>query len=140
MHPMCSFQISYGLEVQSVSECCLSDDGCVSGQHLLSAVVEQLVGADKVRWELPPSQPETAPADTVTIDLSVPSLTPQHMSEIEAQCNAHIRAAHQVRQLVLDGSSEGHAERQKVIERGQLRGKLPRADVIQVCRQYRGRL
>lgn len=103
-----------------------------AGQHLLSAVVEQVAGAETVSWELHPQQLDTATPGTVTIDLSVPSLTPQQMSDIEAQCNAHIRAAHKIRQVVLDGSSEGQAERQKVIEKGNLRGKLPPADVIQV--------
>lgn len=103
-----------------------------AGQHLLSAVVEQVAGADTLSWELHPQQPDTATADTVTIDLSVPSLTPKQMSEIEAQCNAHIRAARSIRQLVLDGSSKGQAERQAVIEKGNLRGKLPPADIIQV--------
>lgn len=94
--------------------------------------MEQLAGADTLSWELHPQDLDTATADTVTIDLSVPSLTPKQMSDIEAACNAHIRAAHSIRQLVLDGSSEGQAERQKVIEKGKLRGKLPPADVIQV--------
>lgn len=103
-----------------------------AGQHLLSAVVEQVAGADTVSWELHPQQPNSATSDTVTIDLSVPSLTPEQMSDIEAQCNAHIRAARGITQLVLDGSSKGQAERQAVIEKGNLRGKLPPADVIQV--------
>ena len=103
-----------------------------AGQHLLSAVVEQLAGIDTLSWELHPQQSDTATADTVTIDLSVPSLTPKQMSDIEAQCNAHIRAARRIRQLVLDGSSKGQAEGQAVIEKGNLRGKLPPADVIQV--------
>lgn len=103
-----------------------------AGQHLLSAVVEQVAGADTLSWELHPQQPHSPTADTVTIDLSVPSLTPRQMSDIEAQCNAHIRAARSIRQLVLDGSSKGQAERQAVIEKGNLRGKLPPADVIQV--------
>ena len=94
--------------------------------------MEQLVGADTVSWELHPQQHDSATADTVTIDLNIPTLTPKQMSDIEAQCNAHIRAAHSIRQLVLDGSSKGQAERQKVIEKGNLRGKLPPADVIQV--------
>ncbi|KAL3152409.1 Alanyl-tRNA editing protein Aarsd1 [Trebouxia sp. C0010 RCD-2024] len=102
-----------------------------TGQHLLSAVVEQVAGADTVSWELHPQQPNSATSDTVTIDLSVPSLTPEQMSDIEAQCNAHIRAARGITQLVLDGSSKGQAERQAVIEKGNLRGKLPPADVIQ---------
>ena len=103
-----------------------------AGQHLLSAVVEQVAGADTLSWELHPQQPNSATADTVTIDLSVPSLTPKQMSDIEAQCNAHIRAARSIKQLVLDGSSKEQAERQAVIEKGNLRGKLPPADVIQV--------
>ena len=103
-----------------------------AGQHLLSAVVEQVAGADTLSWELHPQQPDSVTADTVTIDLSVPSLTPKQMSDIEAQCNAHIRAARNIRQLVLDGSSKGQAERQAVIEKGNLRGKLPPADVIEV--------
>lgn len=85
-----------------------------------------------------PQQPDTVTADTVTIDLSVPTLTPKQLSEIEAQCNAHIRAAHSIRQLVLDGSREGQAARQKVIDEGNLRGKLPPADVIQVTRLTAG--
>jgi len=93
-------------------------------------VVERLTGADTVSWELHPRQ--LATADTVTIDLSVPTLTPRQLTDIEAQCNAHIRAAHNIKQLVLDGSPEGQAERQKVIEKGNLRGKLPPADVIEV--------
>lgn len=105
---------------------------CHTGQHLLSAVIERLVGADTVSWEMHSQQPDAVTADTVTIDLSVPSLTPKQLSAIEAQCNAHIRAAHSIRQLVLDGSREGQAARQKVIDEGNLRGKLPPADVIQV--------
>lgn len=107
-----------------------------AGQHLLSAVVEQVAGADTLSWELHPQQPDTATADTVTIDLSVRSLTPKQMSDIEAQCNAHIRAARSIRQLVLDGSSKGQAERQAVLEKGNLRGKLPPADVIQVTTPF----
>ena len=103
-----------------------------AGQHLLSAVVEQVAGADTLSWELHPRQPDSATADTVTIDLSVPSLTPKQMSDIEAQCNTHIRAARSIRQLVLDGSSKGQAERRAVIEKGNLRGKLPPAAVIEV--------
>jgi len=95
-------------------------------------VVERLTGANTVSWELHPQQLDSATADTVTIDLSVPTLTPRQLSDIEAQCNAHIRAAHNIKQLVLDGSPEGQAERQKVIEKGNLRGKLPPADVIEV--------
>lgn len=102
-----------------------------TGQHLLSAVVERLTGADTVSWELHPRQLDTATADTVTIDLSVPTLTPRQLTDIEAQCNTHIRAAHNIKQLVLDGSPDGQAERQKVIEKGSLRGKLPPADVIE---------
>jgi len=105
---------------------------CGTGQHLLSAVVEGLTGADTVSWELHPQQLDSATADTLTIDLSVPTLTPRQLSDIEAQCNAHIRAAHNIKQLVLDGSPEGQAERQMVIEKGNLRGKLPPADVIEV--------
>lgn len=107
-----------------------------AGQHLLSAVVEQLTGAETLSWELHPQQHNSAGADTVTIDLSVPVLTPQQLSDIEQQCNAHIRAAHGIRQIVLDNSSQGQAERQRLIEQGNLRGKLPPADVIQVppCR------
>ena len=71
-----------------------------AGQHLLSAVVEQVAGADTVSWELHPRQRNSATADTVTIDLSVPSLTPEQMSDVEAQCNGHIRAARGIRQLV----------------------------------------
>ena len=103
-----------------------------AGQHLLSAVVEQVAEADTLSWELHPQQPDSATADTVTVDLSVPSLTPKQMSHIEVQCNAHIRAARSIRQLVLDGSSKGQAERQAVITKGNLRGKLPPPDVIQV--------
>jgi len=99
---------------------------------LLSAVIERLTGADTVSWELHPQQLDTATADTVTIDLSVPTLTPRQLADIEAQCNTHIRAAHNIKQLVLDGSPEGQAKRQKVIEKGNLRGKLPPADVIEV--------
>ncbi|KAL0026038.1 hypothetical protein WJX79_004093 [Trebouxia sp. C0005] len=102
-----------------------------TGQHLLSAVVERLTGADTVSWELHPQQVDTSTADTVTIDLSVPTLTTTQLVGIEAQCNAHIRAAHNIKQLVLDGSPEGQAERQQVIEKGNLRGKLPPADVIE---------
>ena len=102
------------------------------GQHLLSAVVEQIAGADTLSWELHPQQHDSANADTVTIDLSVPSLTPKQISDIENQCNAHIRAAHSIRQIVLDNSSHGQAERKRLIEKGNLRGKLPPADVIQV--------
>ena len=105
----------------------------VAGQHLLSAIVEQVARAETTSWELHPQQHDSANADTVTIDLSVPSLTPQQLSDIEQRCNAHIRAAHSIRQLVLDGSSEGQAERQRLIEKGNLRGKLPPADVIQVA-------
>ena len=95
-------------------------------------MVERLTGADTVSWELHPRQLDTATADTVTIDLSVPTLTPRQLTDIEAQCNTHIRAAHNIKQLVLDGSPDGQAERQKVIEKGNLRGKLPPADVIEV--------
>ena len=103
-----------------------------AGQHLLSAVVEQIAGADTLSWELHPQQQDSANADTVTIDLSVPSLTPKQMSDIEDQCNAHIRAAHNIRQIVLDNSSQGQAERKRLTEKANLRGKLPPADVIQV--------
>lgn len=102
-----------------------------TGQHLLSAVVEQVAGADTLSWELHPQQHDSANADTVTIDLSVPSLTPKQISDIENQCNAHIRAAHSIRQIVLDNSSHGQTERKRLIEKGNLRGKLPPADVIQ---------
>ena len=95
-------------------------------------MVKRLTGADTVSWELHPQQLETATADTVTIDLSVPTLTPRQLTDIEAQCNAHIRAAHNIKQLVFDGSAEGQAKRQMVIEKGNLRGKLPPADVIEV--------
>ena len=94
-----------------------------------------MTGAETVSWELHPQQPDSDTADTVTIDLSIPSLTPQQISDIEAQCNAHIRAARSIKQVVLDGSSEGQAERQKIIEKGHLRGKLPPADVIEVSIQ-----
>ena len=99
---------------------------------MLSAVAERLTGSDTVSWELHPQQLDTVTADTVTIDLSVPTLTPRQLTDIEAQCNAHIRAAHKIKQLVLDGSPEGQAERQQVIKKGNLRGKLPPADVIEV--------
>ena len=102
-------------------------------------MIERLTGADTVSWELHPQQLDTATADTVTIDLSVPTLTPRQLADIEAQCNAHIRAAHNIKQLVLDGSPEGQAERQQVIEKGNLRGKLPPADVIEVISLTTGR-
>lgn len=105
----------------------------LTGQHLLSAVVEQLIGADTVSWELHPQQTDAATADTVTVDLTVPDVTPEQIREIESRCNAHIRAAHKINIMWLDNSEKGQAERQRVIEQGNLRGKLPPADVIQVC-------
>lgn len=104
----------------------------LAGQHLLSAVVEQLIGADTVSWELHPRQTDSATADTVTIDLTVPDVTPEQITEIESRCNAHIRAAHRINIMWLDNSEKGKAERQRVIEEGNLRGKLPPDDVIQV--------
>lgn len=103
-----------------------------TGQHLLSAVVEQQIGADTVSWELHPRQPDSATADTVTVDLTVPDITPQQIAQIEDTCNAHIRAARRINIMWLDNSEKGRAERQRVIEEGNLRGKLPPADVIQV--------
>ena len=36
-----------------------------TGQHLLSAVVEQQIGADTVSWELHPRQPDSATSNTL---------------------------------------------------------------------------
>ena len=95
-------------------------------------MTEQLIGADTVSWELHARQADAATADTVTVDLTVPTVSPQQIAEIEATCNAHIRAAHRINIMWLDNSEQGKAERQRVIEQGNLRGKLPPADVIQV--------
>lgn len=50
-----------------------------AGQHLLSAVVEQVAGVDTLSWELHPQQPDTTTGDNVTINLLVPSLTPSKL-------------------------------------------------------------
>lgn len=98
-------------------------------------MTEQLIGADTVSWELHARQADAAIADTVTVNLTVPTVSPQQIAEIEATCNAHIRAAHRINIMWLDNSEQGKAERQRVIDQGNLRGKLPPADVIQVILQ-----
>jgi hypothetical protein len=56
---------------------------CCAGQHVLSAVVDLLAGADTVSWELHPSDPDAAgDLETVAIDLNVPSLTAEQVGSL----------------------------------------------------------
>lgn len=49
-----------------------------TGQHLLSAVVDEVAGADTTRWEMHPFR-EDASSYSACIDLSISSLKPQQM-------------------------------------------------------------
>jgi hypothetical protein len=49
----------------------------ITGQHLLSAVVDEVTGAETVSWELHAIGRNGS--DDVLVDLAIPSLTPQQI-------------------------------------------------------------
>lgn len=51
----------------------------VAGQHLLSAVCDEVAGADTVSWELHPLAIGSDCSDSVCIDLAVPQLSSQQL-------------------------------------------------------------
>lgn len=99
-----------------------------TGQHLLSAVVQQVLGAKTTSWELHPLQIGPACNYRVSIDLSVATLTPDQLRAIEAKCNEHIRAAHNIKQLLLS-SNDNSVE--ALTARDIFRGVIPSADAVQ---------
>ena len=51
-----------------------------TGQHLLSAVVDEVVGADTLSWEMHPFREDAEPAsNTACIDLPTPLLNTQQL-------------------------------------------------------------
>lgn len=46
----------------------------------------------------------------VSVDAMVPSLTAEQLAQAEEQCNAHIRAARSVRQVVVDEADQVQQE------------------------------
>jgi hypothetical protein len=53
---------------------------CLAGQHLLSAVCDEVTGADTVSWELHAAAINGQDAgDDVAVDLAIPSVSPEQM-------------------------------------------------------------
>lgn len=70
-----------------------------TGQHVVSAVADTLLGADTCSWELhPASDPDKADMDTVTVDLSVPTIEP---SAVRHCCGGWGRGVQQCSRLRL---------------------------------------
>ncbi|KAK9817056.1 hypothetical protein WJX72_008928 [[Myrmecia] bisecta] len=98
-----------------------------TGQHLVSAVADDVCGADTVSWELHERPQEGQAADeSVSVDLSIASLSPEQISEIEQRCNGAIRNNRSVRQrVVVDLTSPDSLA---LLQSRQFRGTLPSAD------------
>ncbi|BDA42267.1 Alanyl-tRNA editing protein Aarsd1 [Coccomyxa sp. Obi] len=96
-----------------------------TGQHLVSAVCDEVLGADTVSWELHARGGELGSSDNVMVDLATPSLSPEQMQAIEQRCNAVIREAHAVRQVLVNESN-----REALAASQLLRGNLPPADRV----------
>ena len=50
-----------------------------AGQHLLSAVCDEVAGADTVSWELHPRPAGDEGSDSVCVDLAVPHLSSEQL-------------------------------------------------------------
>lgn len=99
-----------------------------TGQHLLSAVAEILVGAKTLGWELHSRQRSDAAAAArplVSVELDAQSLTAEQVGSIEARCNKEIQHARAVRVHTYDAT---HAD--EVASSPLFRGSLPPADKI----------
>lgn len=51
----------------------------LAGQHLLSAVCDEVAGADTISWELHPRSTDNESSDSVCIDLAVPALSSEQL-------------------------------------------------------------
>lgn len=58
----------------------------IAGQHLLSAVCDEVAGADTISWELHPRPTSSDSSDSVCIDLAVP-----HLSSEQLQVSAYVQ-------------------------------------------------
>ncbi|CAL5220041.1 g1988 [Coccomyxa viridis] len=96
-----------------------------TGQHLLSAVCDEVAGADTVSWELHPLAIGSDCSDSVCIDLAVPQLSSQQLQAIEERCNEVIRSGVAVRQVIVSEEN-----RQAVASSKILRGALPPPDRV----------
>ena len=52
---------------------------CTAGQHLLSAVCDEVAGTDTVSWELHPRPAGDEGSDSVCVDLAIPHLSSEQM-------------------------------------------------------------
>ena len=57
-----------------------------TGQHLVSAVCDEVLGADTVSWELHARASEPGSNDNVMVDLATPSLSPEQMQVTTCCC------------------------------------------------------
>ena len=58
-----------------------------TGQHLLSAVVDEIVGADTISWEMHPLRDDQEPsASTASIELPSPALSHQQLQVAASAC------------------------------------------------------
>ncbi len=57
-----------------------------TGQHLVSAVCDEVLGADTVSWELHARASEPGSSDNVMVDLATPSLSPEQMQVTTCCC------------------------------------------------------
>lgn len=66
-----------------------------AGQHLLSAVCDEVAGADTVSWELHPRPAGDEGSDSVCVDLAVPHLSSEqlqvHTPMLGMACQRHLR-------------------------------------------------
>lgn len=101
-----------------------------AGEHLLSAVLEGMLGAPTDSWKLQPLQQHSTTMSFVSVDVMVPSLTAEQLAQAEEQCNAHIRAARSVRQVVVDEGDE--VQREALIAKDIFTGSWPSGPAMHV--------
>eukprot|EP00208_Stichococcus_sp_RCC1054_P007052 CAMPEP_0206136896 /NCGR_PEP_ID=MMETSP1473-20131121/2109_1 /ASSEMBLY_ACC=CAM_ASM_001109 /TAXON_ID=1461547 /ORGANISM="Stichococcus sp, Strain RCC1054" /LENGTH=451 /DNA_ID=CAMNT_0053529733 /DNA_START=163 /DNA_END=1518 /DNA_ORIENTATION=+ len=98
-----------------------------TGQHLLSAVAEILVGAGTLSWEMHPLKDgEAAATSAVSVELDIDQLSSAQVQAIQDRCNDEIRAARAVTSTVVNPT-----EAEQVAASPLFRGTLPPLDKIQ---------
>lgn len=101
-----------------------------AGEHLLSAVLEGMLGAPTDSWKLQPLQQHSTAMSLVSVDAMVPSLTAEQLAQAEEQCNAHIRAARSVRQVVVDEADQ--VQREALLAKDIFTGSWPSGPAMHV--------
>lgn len=75
-----------------------------SGQHLITAILEQSFGMDTVSWYLG--------AETSYVQLNVSAITPEQLHDAEQQINAHIAEGCEVTVQTIENASDSSGEQQ----------------------------